>query len=50
MRTKRRKNEYQRFKARMLRRPEVRGAFEEGLDDLRVAVRLAESRKARKRG
>jgi ribosome-binding protein aMBF1 (putative translation factor) len=35
---------YQRFKARALSRPSVREAYEEGLDDLRIAVRLAELR------
>lgn len=35
---------YQRFKARALSRPDVREAYEEGLDDLRIAVRLAELR------
>jgi len=38
---------YQQFKARTLSRPEVRRAYEEGLDDLRVAVRLAELREKR---
>jgi ribosome-binding protein aMBF1 (putative translation factor) len=38
---------YQQFKARALSRPEVRRAYEEGLDDLRVAVRLAELREKR---
>ena len=35
---------YRRFKARALSRPGVREAYEEGLDDLRIAVRLAELR------
>jgi ribosome-binding protein aMBF1 (putative translation factor) len=35
---------YQAFKARALRKPDVRKAYEEGLDDLRIAVRLAELR------
>jgi ribosome-binding protein aMBF1 (putative translation factor) len=38
---------YQQFKARALSRPEVRRAYEKGLDDLRVAVRLAELREKR---
>ena len=38
---------YQQFKTRALSRPEVRRAYEEGLDDLRVAVRLAELREKR---
>ncbi len=38
---------YQQFKARALSKPEVRKAYEEGLDGLRVAVRLAELRQKR---
>jgi ribosome-binding protein aMBF1 (putative translation factor) len=37
-------NRYQQFKARTLRRPRVRRAYEEGLQDLRIAVSLAELR------
>jgi ribosome-binding protein aMBF1 (putative translation factor) len=37
-------NRYQQFKARALGRPRVRKAYEEGLDDLRIAVRLGELR------
>ena len=40
-------NRYQQFKARALRRPKVREAYEEGLEDLRIAVRLAELREKR---
>jgi ribosome-binding protein aMBF1 (putative translation factor) len=35
---------YQGFKARALSRPGVREAYDESLDDLRIAVRLAELR------
>ena len=38
---------YQQFKARALGKPEVRKAYEEGLDDLRIAVRVAELREKR---
>jgi ribosome-binding protein aMBF1 (putative translation factor) len=38
---------YQRFKARALSKPDVRKAYEAGLDDLRIAVRLAELREKR---
>ena len=37
-------NRYQQFKVRALRRPAVRRAYEEGLEDLRIAVSLAELR------
>jgi ribosome-binding protein aMBF1 (putative translation factor) len=37
-------NRYHQFKARALRRPRVRAAYEEGVEDLRIAVRLAELR------
>jgi hypothetical protein len=37
-------NRYQHFKARTLRRPMVRRAYEGGLQDLRIAVSLAELR------
>jgi len=40
-------NRYQQFKARALRRPKVRRAYEESLEDLRIAVRLAELREQR---
>jgi ribosome-binding protein aMBF1 (putative translation factor) len=40
-------NRYQKFKARALRHPKVREAYEEGLEDLRIAVRLAELREKR---
>ncbi|HXJ92721.1 MAG TPA: helix-turn-helix transcriptional regulator [Terriglobia bacterium] len=40
----RQRRAYQHFKTRALSRPEVREAYEEGLDDLRIAVRLAELR------
>jgi ribosome-binding protein aMBF1 (putative translation factor) len=40
-------NRYQQFKARALRRARVRKAYEEGLEDLRIAVRLAELREQR---
>ena len=40
-------NRYQQFKARALRRAGVRKAYEEGLEDLRIAVRLAELREQR---
>ncbi|MGO8735074.1 MAG: helix-turn-helix domain-containing protein [Terriglobia bacterium] len=40
-------NRYQQFKARALRSPKVRGAYEEGLEDLRIAVSLAEPRQQR---
>lgn len=38
---------YRQFKTRALRKPEVRKAYEEGLEDLRIAVRLAELREKR---
>ncbi len=41
------RNRYRQFKARALSKPEVRKAYEEGLDDLRIAVRLAELREKR---
>ena len=44
----RKKSRYAEFKKRALAHPEVRQSFEEGLDALRLAVRLAELR--RKRG
>ncbi len=40
-------NRYQQFKARALRNTRVRRAYEEGLEDLRIAVRLAELREQR---
>ena len=40
-------NRYQQFKARALRKPRVRKAYEEGLEDLRIAVRLAQLREQR---
>ena len=40
-------NRYQQFKARALRRAGVRKAYEEGLEDLHIAVRLAELREQR---
>jgi len=40
-------NRYQQFKVRALRRPKVREAYKEGLEDLRIAVRLAELREKR---
>jgi ribosome-binding protein aMBF1 (putative translation factor) len=40
-------NRYQQFKARALRSPRVRRAFEDGLEDLRIAVSLAELREQR---
>jgi ribosome-binding protein aMBF1 (putative translation factor) len=40
-------NRYQQFKARALRRPRVRRAYEQGLEDLRIAVSLAELREQR---
>jgi ribosome-binding protein aMBF1 (putative translation factor) len=38
---------YQQFKARALRRARLRMAYQEGLEDLRIAVRLAELREQR---
>jgi len=35
---------YQQFRTGALSKPEVRKAYKEGLDDLRIAVRLAELR------
>ncbi|MBZ5545592.1 MAG: helix-turn-helix transcriptional regulator [Acidobacteriia bacterium] len=43
----RKKTEYQKFKERALRNPQVRRAYKEGLDDLRIAVRVAELREKR---
>ena len=43
----RKKTNYEEFKERSLRNPKVRRAYEEGLDDLRLAVRLAELREKR---
>jgi len=43
----RKKTEFQRFKEKVLRNPRVRRAYEEGLTDLRIAVRLAELREKR---
>jgi len=40
-------NRYQQFKARALRNPRVRRAYEEDLEDLRIAVSLAELRERR---
>jgi ribosome-binding protein aMBF1 (putative translation factor) len=40
-------NRYQQFKARALRRATVRKAYEEGLEDLRIAVSLAQLREQR---
>jgi ribosome-binding protein aMBF1 (putative translation factor) len=40
-------NRYQQFKARALRRPKVCKAYEDDLEDLRIAVRLAELREQR---
>ena len=42
-----RKNKYQQFKTRALSNPRARRAYEEGLEDLRIAVRLAELRERR---
>ena len=42
-----RNSRFQAFKARALSRPGVRKAYEEGLEDLRIAVRLAELREKR---
>ena len=41
------KNSYTEFKDRVLARPQVRESFEEGLDELRLAVSLAELREKR---
>lgn len=41
------KNRYTAFKQRALSKPEVRKAFDAGLDELRFAVRLAELREKR---
>ena len=38
---------YRQYKVRALRDPKVRKAYEEGLEDLRIAVRLAELREQR---
>lgn len=43
----RKKNRFQQLKARALRNPEVRRTYEKGLDDLRIAVQLAELRERR---
>jgi ribosome-binding protein aMBF1 (putative translation factor) len=40
-------NRYQQFKARALRSPTVRKAYEEGLEDMRIAVSLAQLREQR---
>ena len=40
-------NRYQQFKARALRSPRVHRAFEDGLEDLRIAVSLAKLREQR---
>jgi len=40
-------NRYQQFKAQALRKPRVRKAYEEGMEDLRIAVRLAQLREQR---
>ncbi|MBI1744425.1 helix-turn-helix domain-containing protein [Candidatus Acetothermia bacterium] len=40
----RRKNRYEEFKKKALKNPRVRASFEEGLDELRVAVAAAELR------
>jgi len=42
-----RRNRYQQFKARALRSPKARMAYEDGLADLRIAVSLAELREGR---
>ena len=41
------KTRFERFKARALKDPGIRRAYEEGLEDLRIAVRLAELREQR---
>ena len=41
------KTRFERFKARALKDPDVGRAYEEGLEDLRIAVRLAELREQR---
>ena len=41
------KTDFQRYKEKVLRNPKVRRAYEEGLEELRVAVRLAELREQR---
>ena len=38
---------FQHFKVRALKDPDVGRAYEEGLEDLRIAVRLAELREQR---
>jgi uncharacterized protein involved in exopolysaccharide biosynthesis len=40
-------NRYEQFKARTLRSPRIRKAYEDGLEDLRIAVSLAELREQR---
>lgn len=47
MSNEKKKNRYREFKEQALSRPEVRRSFEEGLDTLRLAVRLAELREKR---
>ncbi|HUI42226.1 MAG TPA: helix-turn-helix transcriptional regulator [Terriglobia bacterium] len=42
-----RASRYKQLKARALRKPEVRKAYDEGLEDRRIAVRLAELREKR---
>lgn len=42
-----RKNRFEQFEERALRNPRIRRAYEEGLDDLRVAVKLAQLREKR---
>ena len=44
---RRKKTRFERFKTRALRDPGIRRAYEEGLEDLRIAVRLAELREQR---
>ena len=41
------KTRFERFKARALKDPGIRRAYEEGLEDFRIAVRLAELREQR---
>ncbi len=41
------KTRFARFKARALKDPGIRRAYEEGLEDFRIAVRLAELREQR---
>ena len=42
-----RKNRFEQFEERALRNPRVRRAYEEGLDELRLAVKLAQLREKR---